>query len=52
MEAVDALVAAQMPVVLIGDEVEHWQIGDLVFSDDDLWRLAASRGLVESSDAR
>ncbi len=52
MEAVGALVAAQIPVVLIGDEVEHWQIGDLVFSDDDLWRLAASRGLVESADAR
>ncbi|WP_457104353.1 hypothetical protein [Methylobacterium sp. P5_C11] len=47
MEAVDALVAAKIPVVPIGDEWEHWQIGNLIFSDDDLWRLAASRGLVE-----
>lgn len=52
LEAVDALVAAKIPVVLIGDEIEHWQIGALIFSDDDLWHLAASRGLVEDGDAR
>lgn len=52
MEAVDALMAAKIPVVPIGDEWEHWQIGDLIFSDDDLWRLAASRGLVEDGDSR
>lgn len=52
MEAVDALVAAKIPVVPIGDELERWQIGDLVFSDADLWRLAASRGLVEDGDSR
>lgn len=38
MEAVTALRAAGIAVA---------PIGDLVFSDADLWRLAASRGLVE-----
>ncbi|KNY24550.1 hypothetical protein [Methylobacterium sp. ARG-1] len=52
MEAVDALLAAQLPVVLIGDELEHWQIGDLTFSDADLWCLAACRELVQDSDPR
>jgi len=52
MEAVDALVAAKVPVVPIGEELERWQIGDLVFSDAELWRLAASRGLVEDGDSR
>lgn len=52
MEAVDALVAAKVPVVPIGEELERFQIGDLVFSDADLWRLAASRGLVEEGDSR
>lgn len=52
MEAVDALRATGVAVWPIGDELEHWQIGDLVFSDADLWRLAASRGLVEDGDSR
>ncbi|KQS71304.1 hypothetical protein ASG32_29220 [Methylobacterium sp. Leaf361] len=52
LEAVTALRAAGIPVWPIGDELEHWQIGDLVFSDADLWRLAASRGLVEDGDSR
>ncbi|WP_020094941.1 hypothetical protein [Methylobacterium sp. 285MFTsu5.1] len=52
MEAVDALRAAGVAVWPIGDELEHWQIGDLVYADADLWRLASSRGLVEDSDSR
>ncbi|MBL7405333.1 hypothetical protein INQ30_23565 [Escherichia coli] len=52
MEAVDALVAAKVPVVPISEELERWQIGDLIFSDADLWRLAAKRGLVEDGDSR
>jgi hypothetical protein len=52
MEAVTALRAAGVAVDPIGDEFERWQIGDLVFSDADLWRLATSRGLVEDGDSR
>ncbi|MEE7448769.1 hypothetical protein MRF4_13665 [Methylobacterium radiotolerans] len=47
LEAVAALRAAGVAVAPIGEEFERWQIGDLIFSDADLWRLAASRGLVE-----
>ncbi|SDA12795.1 hypothetical protein SAMN02799622_00812 [Methylobacterium sp. UNC378MF] len=50
IEAVAALRAAGVAVAPIGDKLERWQIGDLVFTDADLWRLAASRGLVEGSD--
>ncbi|SFV09147.1 MULTISPECIES: hypothetical protein [unclassified Methylobacterium] len=52
LEAVAALRAAGVAVAPIGDELERWQIGDLIFSDADLWRLAASRGLVEDGDSR
>lgn len=52
LEAVAALRAAGVAVAPIGEELERWQIGDLVFSDADLWRLAASRGLVEDSNSR
>lgn len=46
-EAIAALRAAGVAVSPIGDELECWQIGDFLFSDTDLWCLAASRGLVE-----
>ena len=49
LEAVAALRAAGIAVTPIGDEFERWQIGDLVFCDADLLRLAESRGLVEAS---
>ena len=49
LEAVAALRAAGIAVAPIGDEFERWQIGDLVFSDANLLRLAESRGLVEAS---
>jgi len=52
MEVVEALRAAGVEVVPVGDELEHWQIGDLTFSDADLWRLAVSRGLVEEGESR
>ncbi|WFS07805.1 hypothetical protein [Methylobacterium sp. 391_Methyba4] len=51
LEAVAALRAAGVAVAPIGDELERWQIGDLVFSDTDLRRLAASRGLVEDGES-
>ncbi|SEH88536.1 hypothetical protein SAMN02799636_04278 [Methylobacterium sp. 275MFSha3.1] len=52
LEAVAALRAAGVAVDPIGDEPERWQISDLVFSDALLWRLAASRRLVEDGDSR
>lgn len=52
LEAVAALRAAGVAVAPIGDELERWQIGDLIFSDAELWRLAASRGLVEDGESR
>lgn len=52
MEAVTALQAAGITGAPIGDELKRWQIGNLVFSDAELWRLVASRELVEDGDAR
>lgn len=50
LKAVAALRAAGVAVAPIGDELDRWQIGDLTFTDADVWRLAASRGLVEDAD--
>lgn len=52
LEAVAVLRAAGVVVEPIGDEFERWQFGDFHFSDADLWRLAASRGLVEDGDSQ
>ena len=50
LDAVTALRAAGVAVNPIGDELERWQIGDLIFSDADVLRLAESRGLIEACD--
>ncbi|MCJ2015830.1 hypothetical protein MKK84_00045 [Methylobacterium sp. E-065] len=47
LNAVDALRAAGIVVVPIGEELDRWQIGDLLFSDAELVRIAMSRGLME-----
>ncbi|KAA0122199.1 hypothetical protein CIW48_19570 [Methylobacterium sp. P1-11] len=52
LEAAAALWASGVRAVPIGDELDRWQVGDLIFSDSELWRLAASRGLVEDGDSR
>ena len=52
MEAVAALRAAGITVTPIGDELERWQIGDMTSSDSELWRLAASRRLVQDGEPR
>ncbi|WP_267427792.1 hypothetical protein [Methylobacterium sp. GC_Met_2] len=49
LDAVDALRAAGIAVVPIGDELERWQIGCFTFTDAELLRLAESRGLVEAT---
>lgn len=47
LEAVAALRSDDVEVEPIGEEMDRWRVGDLTFSDAELWRLAASRGLVE-----
>ncbi|MCJ2084850.1 hypothetical protein MKK88_02430 [Methylobacterium sp. E-005] len=49
LDAVEALRAAGIAVAPIGDDLERWHIGDLIFSDADVLRLAESRGLVEAA---
>lgn len=48
LEAVSALRSDGVEVEPIGEELDRWRIGCFTFSDADLWRLAASRGLVEA----
>ncbi|MDE3748610.1 hypothetical protein [Methylobacterium radiotolerans] len=50
LAAVAALRAAGIKAIPTGHDMELWQIGDLIFSDAELWRLAASRGLVEDAE--
>jgi len=50
MRAATALKAAGVEIAPIGEELEHWRIGDFIRSDADVWRLAVSRGLVEADE--
>jgi hypothetical protein len=52
LEAVTALRATGVVVTSVGDELDRWQIGDLTFSDAELWRLAESRGLIADGELR
>jgi hypothetical protein len=51
LKAVAALEAAGIAVEPVGDEMDRWRIGDLLFSDAELVRIAMSRGLMEDPDA-
>jgi hypothetical protein len=51
LEAVEALRAAGITVEPVGEEMDRWRIGDLLFSDAELVRIAMSRGLMEDPDA-
>ena len=51
MQAATALKADSVEIAPIGEELEHWRTGDFIRSDADVWRLAASRGLVEAEPA-
>ncbi|MFB0492982.1 hypothetical protein ABIE45_005568 [Methylobacterium sp. OAE515] len=46
-KAVAALKAAGIAVAPVGEEMDRWRIGDLLFSDAELVRIAMSRGLME-----
>lgn len=50
LEAVAALRATGIIVEPIGDDMDRWQIGDLLFSDAEIVRIAMSRGLMEDPD--
>jgi len=52
MEAVAALEADGVMIAPVGEELDRWRIGDFIRSDADVWRLAASRGLVEADEPR
>lgn len=52
LQAAAALKADGVEIAPIGEEFEHWRIGDFIWSDADVWRLAASRGLVEADEPR
>ena len=52
LAAVAALRAAGIKAIPTGNYMELWQIGDLIYSDADVLRLAASRGLVEDGGSR
>ena len=50
LEALAALEAAGIAVEPIGEGMDRWRIGDLLFSDAELVRIAMSRGLMEEGD--
>jgi hypothetical protein len=50
LEAVAALKAAGIAVAPVGEEMDRWRIGDLLFSDAEIVRIAMSRGLMEDPD--
>jgi outer membrane receptor for ferric coprogen and ferric-rhodotorulic acid len=47
LKAITALRSDGVEVESVGEELEQWQIGAFTYSDAEIWRLAASRGLVE-----
>ena len=47
LDAVEALRATGIAVEPTGEELDRWRIGDLLFSDAELVRIAMSRGLME-----
>jgi hypothetical protein len=49
LQAVAALRAAGITAIPTGNDMELWQIGDLIYSDADVLRLAESRGLVDAT---
>jgi hypothetical protein len=52
LEAVTALRAEGVKVEPIGVELDRWRVGDFEMGDADVWRLVASRGLVEADEPR
>ena len=47
LNAVAALKAAGVAVEPVGEETERWRIGELLFSDAELVKVAMSRGLMD-----
>ncbi|KTS04523.1 hypothetical protein SB2_19280 [Methylobacterium radiotolerans] len=52
LAAVAALRAAGIKAIPTGNDMELWQIGDLIYSDAEVLRLAKSHGLVGDGGSR
>lgn len=52
LETMTALRAAGIKAIPTGHDIEFWQIGDVIYSDTDVLRLAESPGLVEDGASR
>ncbi len=46
----EALIALGRPILLHGDDMDRWRIGDLVMTGEDLIALAARRGIRPVSE--
>ncbi|MFC6790550.1 hypothetical protein ACFQE0_13635 [Methylobacterium komagatae] len=49
-DAAEALIALGWPVIPHGPDMDRWQIGDLIWTDDELMGLAARHGVRPASD--
>lgn len=45
-DAAEALIALGFPVQPHGPDMDLWQVGCLIWTDDELMRLAARQGVV------
>lgn len=48
--AAEALIALGWPVLPHGPDMDRWQIGDLIWTDEELMGLAARQGVRQGSD--
>jgi len=44
-DAAEALIALGWPITPYGDDLDHWQIGDLIWTDNELMVLALRQGV-------
>lgn len=44
-DAAEALIALGWPVTPYGPDMDHWQVGDLIWTDDELMALAGRQGV-------
>lgn len=49
-DAAEALIALGWPIQPHGPDMEHWRIGDLIMTDEDLIGMATRRGIRPASE--